>query len=175
MLATILFLAFWVVLGLGLFFIAVRGRLGGARGTPQPQSRGGRKVAWTLLAIVYVGFGVILPVVMLTGNRARASNQIGGIRLSAAEKRGRELFGEHCGVCHTLAGANAIGKVGPNLDILRPPSQLVLNTIANGCLQNPPPNSPQTCLGEGTMPSDLVEGRDAQNVASFVARVAGRE
>jgi hypothetical protein len=174
-LATILFLAFWVVLGLGLFFIAVRGRLGGARGTLPPQSRGGRKVAWTLLAIVYVGFGVILPVVMLTGNRARASNQIGGIRLSAAEKRGRELFGEHCGVCHTLAGANAIGKVGPNLDILRPPSQLVLNTIANGCLQNPPPNSPQTCLGEGTMPSDLVEGRDAQNVASFVARVAGRE
>jgi hypothetical protein len=174
-LATVLFLALWVVLGLALFFVAVRGGLGGARDTLQAQTRAGRKVAWTILAIVYVGFGVVLPFAMLSGNRASANNQIGGIRLTAADKRGRELFGEHCGVCHTLAGANAVGKVGPNLDILRPPSELVMSTIANGCLQNPPANSQQSCLGQGNMPSDLVEGRDAQNVANFVAKVAGRE
>jgi hypothetical protein len=174
-LATVLFLALWVVLGLALFFVAVRGGLGGARDTLQTQTRAGRKVAWTILAIVYVGFGVVLPFAMLSGNRASANNQIGGIRLTAADKRGRELFGEHCGVCHTLAGANAVGKVGPNLDILRPPSELVMSTIANGCLQNPPANSQQSCLGQGNMPSDLVEGRDAQNVANFVAKVAGRE
>ena len=43
MLAVILFLGFWVVLALVLFFVAVRGGLGGARDTLQTQSRGGRR------------------------------------------------------------------------------------------------------------------------------------
>ena len=86
-----------------------------------------------------------------------------------------ELFGQNCGVCHTLAAANGIGKVGPNLDTLKPPQKLVLDTINNGCVQNPPPNSAQACLGEGTMPAQLLQGKDAQDVASFVARVAGKE
>jgi mono/diheme cytochrome c family protein len=174
-LAVILFLGFWVVLGLALFFIAIRGGLGGARAALQTQSRGGRKAVGIIFAIVYVGFGIALPVAFLSGNHAKASAQIGGIKLNAAEKHGRELFGENCAVCHTLAGANAVGKVGPNLDSLKPPESLVLNTIANGCVQNPPPNSPETCLGQGTMPSQLVQGKDAQDVAEFVAKVAGKE
>lgn len=175
MLPVYLFLAFWVVLGLGLFFVAARGGLGGARAALQTQSRGGRRAMGTIFAIVFVVFGVGLPVAFLTGNHAKASGQIGGIKLTAAEKHGRVVFGEQCAVCHTLAAANAIGKVGPNLDMLRPPESLVLNTINNGCLQNPPPNSPETCLGEGTMPANVVQGKDAQDVADFVAKVAGRE
>jgi hypothetical protein len=31
----------------------------------------------------------------------------------------------------------------------------------------------QICLGYGTMPADIVEGRQAQDVAAFVAKVAG--
>jgi mono/diheme cytochrome c family protein len=174
-LAVVLFLAFWVVIALSLFFIAVRGGLGGARAALQTQSRGGRKTVWTIFAVLYIGFGVGLPVAFLTGNHAKASGQVGGIKLSAADKHGRVLFGQNCAVCHTLAAANAVGKVGPNLDMLKPPAQLVLNTIANGCLQNPPPNSPETCLGQGTMPATLLQGRDAQDVAAFVAKVAGRE
>jgi mono/diheme cytochrome c family protein len=174
-LAVVLFLGFWVVLALGLFFIAIRGGLGGARAALQTQSRGGRKAVGITFVIVYVGFGIAVPVAFLSGNHAKASAQIGGIKLNAAEKRGRELFGQNCGVCHTLAGANAVGKVGPNLDSLKPPESLVLNTIANGCVQNPPPNSPETCLGQGTMPSQLVQGKDAQDVAQFVAKVAGKE
>jgi mono/diheme cytochrome c family protein len=174
-LAVIVFIGFWVLLGLGLFFIAARGGPGGARAALQSQSRGGRKAAWAIFAILYLGFGVGLPIAFLTGNHANASGQIGGIKLNAAEMRGRDLFGEHCGVCHTLAGANAVGKVGPNLDTLMPPVSLVENTIANGCLQAPPPKSPQTCLGQGTMPPDLVEGQDATDVAKFVAKVAGKE
>jgi mono/diheme cytochrome c family protein len=174
-LAVVLFLGFWVVLALGLFFIAIRGGLGGARAALQIQSRGGRKAVGITFVIVYVGFGIAVPVAFLSGNHAKASAQIGGIKLNAAEKRGRELFGQNCGVCHTLAGANAVGKVGPNLDSLKPPESLVLNTIANGCVQSPPPNSPETCLGQGTMPSQLVQGKDAQDVAQFVAKVAGKE
>jgi mono/diheme cytochrome c family protein len=174
-LAVIVFLAFWALLAFALFFIAIRGGIGGARAALQTQSRSGRKAVWTIFAILYVGFGVGIPIAFLTGNHAKASNQIGGIKLNAAERRGRDLFGDHCGVCHTLAGANAVGKVGPNLDTLKPPVTLVENTIANGCLQNPPPKSQQTCLGQGTMPPDLVEGRDATDVAQFVAKVAGNE
>ena len=175
MLAIILFLGLWVVLGLGAFFIAIRGGIGGVRATLQTQSRSGRKTAGVIFAILYAGLGIALPYALLTGNHAKASAQIGGIKLSAADKRGRELFGEHCGVCHLLSAASAVGKVGPNLDTLKPPASLVLNTIANGCVQNPPANSPQTCLGQGTMPSQIVEGKDAQDVAAFVAKVAGKE
>jgi mono/diheme cytochrome c family protein len=128
-----------------------------------------------MFVILYVGFGVAIPIILLSGNHANASSQIGGIKLTAGDKHGRELFGQNCAVCHTLAAANAIGKVGPNLDTLKPPAGLVLNTINNGCVQNPPPNSPQACLGQGTMPSQLLAGKDAQDVSNFVAKVAGKE
>jgi hypothetical protein len=145
-LGTALFIVFWALLGLAVFFVAVRGGLGGARATFQTQSPLGRKVFRTIFVIVYIGCGIALPTVFLIGNHANASSQVGGIKLNAAEKQGRELFSQKCGVCHTLAAANAVGKVGPNLDSLQPPEQLVLNTIKNGCLQNPPPGSSQSCL-----------------------------
>jgi mono/diheme cytochrome c family protein len=170
-----LFAAFWVVIGLALFFVAIRGGVGGARAALQTQTRGGRRFVATLIAFVFVGFGVALPLAILTGNHANANSQVGGIKLNPAEKRGRLLFGQHCGVCHTLAAANATGKVGPNLDQLRPPATLIYNTIINGCVQNPPPGSPQACLGYGTMPAGIIQPQDAKDVSAFVAKVAGRE
>jgi mono/diheme cytochrome c family protein len=175
MLATVLFIAFWVLLAFGLVFVAARGGLGGARETLQTQSRPGRKVVGVLFAVLYIGFGVALPIAFLTGNHANASSQVAGARLTKDEKRGRQLFGQVCGMCHTLAEANAVGKVGPNLDQLKPPYSLVINTINNGCLQNAPANSSEQCLGQGVMPAQLLQSRDAENVARFVAKVAGRE
>ncbi|HWK16517.1 MAG TPA: c-type cytochrome [Solirubrobacteraceae bacterium] len=174
MLAVILFLGFWVVLALGLFFVAARGGLGGARNTLQAQSRGGRRAAAVTFAFIFIAFGVVIPAVTLAGNHRNSSKQYAGVSLNASDKRGRELFGEHCGFCHTLAAANAVGKVGPNLDVLQPPQSLVLHTINYGCLQNAPSSDPQTCLGYGTMPAALVQGQDATDVANFVARVAGK-
>lgn len=175
MLPVLLFIAFWVILAFGLVFVAIRGGLGGARATLQTQSRGGRKAAGAIFVVVFIAFGIALPVGLLVGNNSNANGKVGAQKLTVAEKRGRELFGEHCAVCHTLAGANAIGKVGPNLDTLKPPESLVLHTIQNGCLPNASSNSQATCLGQGVMPSDLLEGRDAQDVAKFVAAVAGKE
>ena len=176
MLGVSLLVAFWALLGVAVFVIAIRGGLGGVRTMFQARSRGARKLSGTAWAIIYVAFGVALPLVLLIGNNVNASSRVGGIRLNSAEKRGRELFGQHCGVCHTLAAANAIGKVGPNLDVLRPAESLVLHTIMYGCLQNPPsPSSPQVCLGEGNMPALVLTGQEAQDVAQFVAKVAGRE
>jgi hypothetical protein len=171
-LGVILFALFWVVLGLGLFYFAIRG---GVRGGPPAKARRGGRALRTSFTIVYIAFGIAIPLAILVGNHANASSQVGGIRLNQAQKQGRLLFGQHCGVCHTLAAANTNGKVGPNLDQLRPPASLVYNTINQGCVQNPPPGSPQACLGYGTMPAGVVQPEDAEKVASFVAKVAGRE
>ncbi len=176
MLGTWLFVAFWVLLGLGVFFIAVRGGLGGARATFQVQTYGARRTASTLFVIIYVAFGIALPLLFLIGNHNNANGQVGGNKLTPAMKTGRELFGLHCGVCHTLSAANAVGKVGPNLDVIKPSESLVLHTIENGCLQSPPAgDTSQSCLGEGTMPANIFQGQQATDVAKFVAQVAGRE
>jgi mono/diheme cytochrome c family protein len=176
-LAVLLFAAFWVVLGLGVFFLGIRGgpRAAADSVTPQPGSyRARRALGWTFV-IVYIAFGILIPALFLIGNKNRASAQVGGIKLTQADRHGRELFGLRCGQCHTLAAANAVGKVGPNLDVIQPSYQLTLHTIQNGCVQNPPPGSQQGCLGYGTMPADVVQGTDAQDVSRFVAKVAGKE
>lgn len=173
MLAVVAFVAFWVIVALGLFLLAARGS--GPRAVVTGPSRGGMRSVLTLFVATTVVFGVALPILMLTGNHSNANAQIGGIRLSANEKNGRELFGEHCGVCHTLSGANAVGKVGPNLDLLKPAESVVIHTINNGCLPNAGSSSGQGCLGQGVMPSGIVQGRDAQDVAQFVAKIAGNE
>ncbi len=173
MLAVLLFAAFWLVLGVGVLLLGVRGGRGRAA-AKEPGYRGRRTLGW-VMAIIYIAFGIALPTVILLGNRNNANGQVGGIKLTAAEQRGREIFGEKCSLCHTLAAANAVGKVGPNLDVIQPTEQLVLHTIANGCLQNPPSGSQEACLGEGTMPADVVQGVDATEVAQFVSKVAGNE
>ena len=91
-----------------------------------------------MFTFVLIVFGIGLPAALLIGNHNKANGQVGGIKLTSGEKQGRELFGQHCGVCHTLAAANAVGKVGPNLDTIKPSASLVLHTIDNGCLPNAP-------------------------------------
>ena len=172
MLAVLLFAAFWVVLGVGVFLLGAR--RGPTAHGQEPGWRGRRTLGW-VLAVTYIVFGIALPIIFELGNRNNANAQVGGIPLTAAEKRGREIFGQRCALCHTLAAANAVGQVGPNLDMIQPTEQLVLHTIMYGCLQNPPSGSQEACLGEGTMPADVVQGVDAEDVAKFVSKVAGNE
>ena len=86
--------------------------------------------------------------------------QAGVSDLTPLQKHGRDLFGgaAQCKNCHTLAAASTVATVGPNLDQLRPPYSLVLNTIQTG-----------RANGNGAMAADLVQGKDAQAVAAFVA------
>ena len=176
MLPVAAFIAFWVVVGASVFYVAISGSSRGAPERPRRASPATRRFGVVLFFVIYVGVGIVVPFAVLAGNKANASEQIGGTTLTAAEKRGRVLFGAHCGVCHTLAAANANGKVGPNLDTLKPPASLVLRTINNGCLQKPASTSdPQNCLGQGTMPAQILQGKEAEEVAQFVGRVAGKE
>src|SRR6202011_3228778 len=96
-LAVVLFIAFWVVVAFGLFFVAIRGGLAGAREALHTQSTSGRKVVGVVFALLYIGFGIAMPLAFLTGNHANASKKIGSLSLTPADKHGRELFGEHCG------------------------------------------------------------------------------
>jgi hypothetical protein len=165
MLATAAFLAFWIVVGLALFFIAARGGPRGARATLQSQSRTSRRTATVLFTVFYVAVGVAVPAAILIGNGDSADARVGGmtIKLTKQEQQGREIFGVACANCHTLAAADADGKVGPNLDQLRPPEALTLDAVERGRQR-----------GSGTMPAGIVQGTDAVDVAAFVAAVAGK-
>ena len=165
MLATVAFLAFWVVVGLVLFFIALRGGPRGARATLQSQSRGSRRTAMILFAVFYVAVGIAVPALILVGNDHSADAHVNGttIELTKQEENGRAVFGEYCASCHTLAAADADGKVGPNLDQLQPPKGLVEDAVERGRQR-----------GNGTMPAGIVQGEDVAAVSAFVAAVAGK-
>jgi mono/diheme cytochrome c family protein len=164
------FVIFWLVLGLAVFFVAMRGGPRGARESLHTESKLGQRAVMVVVAVVFA-FGLAVPVLVLAANgQNKASVGVGGVHLNAEQQHGRLLFSEACAVCHTLNGANAVGHVGPNLDI-RLGSQipteagrraLVLNAIAEG-----------RARGLGQMPALLYQGREAESVADFVAAVAG--
>lgn len=83
---------------------------------------------------------------------------------------GKQLFVAKCGSCHTLAHAQTQGTVGPNLDdaFRQDRADGVKSTSIEGLVDYwiRYPNS------QGVMPAMLVKGQDAQDVASYVARVA---
>jgi mono/diheme cytochrome c family protein len=86
--------------------------------------------------------------------------------LSAAQQHGQELFVAHCGACHTLDAAGTIGQVGPNLDDIAITEADVLHAIRTGGGRHA---KGQEAGPSGNMPRNLVTGKDAQDVASFVA------
>ena len=160
---TLVFVAIWVVLGLGLVLVAMSGGPGGALARLQSQSRTGRKVAVVAFLLSVVVLGVGIPAVVIAEVNDRNDIPEAGVsNLTAQEKLGRELFGRRCSVCHTLEAANAVAQVGPNLDDVRPGKALVLDAIEKGRAQ-----------GNGQMAANLYTGADAEAVAAFVAKAVG--
>src|SRR5579863_7283623 len=155
-------------------YLASRGGFAGLSSFLVSTNRATGRLLNTTLVFVYIGFGVAVPLIFIMGNHNNSNAKVAGIQLTAAEQSGRELFADHCAVCHTLASDNAVGKTGPNLDVLRPTEAQVLHTIQNGCLQQPTnPSAPTNCLAYGTMPANVVTGQQAVDVAKFVAAIAG--
>ncbi|ADB52661.1 c-type cytochrome [Conexibacter woesei] len=165
MLATVAFLAFWILVGLALFFIAMRRGPRGKHVAAEGEGRGSRRAILTSFLVFYVAVGIAVPALLITGNEDNADAHVGGtqISLTKQEVKGRELFGQRCANCHVLAAAESEGPVGPNLDQLRPPAELVYDAIVRGRQR-----------GGGTMPAGLLEGSQAEDVAAFVAATAGR-
>jgi mono/diheme cytochrome c family protein len=166
----IVFVIFWALLGVGVFFVAMRGGPSGARRALHTEAKPGQRLV-TLGVIVLFAFGLIVPAIVLAFNgEHKASVASGGIRLTAEQQKGRELFARSCAVCHTLSATKSVGRVGPDLDtrvgvdIATPAGRkaLVLGAIAEG-----------RARGLGQMPALLYQGKEAEAVASFVAAVAG--
>jgi mono/diheme cytochrome c family protein len=144
------------------------------------ETRSGRRLFAVGIALLLV-VGLAVPALVLAFNgEHKASVATGGVHLNAEQQRGRQLFSEGCAVCHTLAAAKAVGRIGPNLDVRvgesipTPPGAtgaaehaskaraLVENAVAEG-----------RARGLGQMPAGLYVGKEAHEVASFVAAVAG--
>jgi mono/diheme cytochrome c family protein len=161
---------FWALLGLAVFFIAMRGGPGGARQALHTQNKAGHRIV-TLVIVILIAFGITVPAIVLAFNaRHKASVAVSGIHLDASQVKGRELFAKSCAVCHTLAATKSVGRVGPNLDVrvgddIATPAgrkALVLSAIQEG-----------RARGLGQMPALLYQGKEAEQVADFVAKVAG--
>jgi mono/diheme cytochrome c family protein len=154
----------FVALGLSVLFVALSGGPSGARKRMASQSRRTRRIALFnfVVAVLVLGLGIPAAVIATVEGRndipeANVSN------LTAAEERGRKLFGQRCANCHTLKASNAVAQVGPSLDTRRPNKVLVLDAIRKG-----------RAAGNGQMAADLVEGKDADDVAAYVAKAVGQ-
>lgn len=159
--AALLFLSFFVALGLGVVLVAMRG---GPRGVRDTLARGRTQrlhVAEFAIVAAMILFGLVVPGIIVTGDQASAGP--GGEKLSADLKQGREQFNAKCATCHTLADANAVGRVGPDLDVLSPTKGLTIDAIKNG-----------RARGTGQMPAQLLDGEDAEHVAEYLEEVSGR-
>jgi mono/diheme cytochrome c family protein len=161
----------WALLGLSVFFIAMRGGPRGARQALHTDSRAGQRLV-TLGIVLLFAFGLLVPALVLAFNGDnKASVAVGGLHLNAQQQRGRDLFARSCAVCHTLSAVKSVGRIGPNLDVrvgddIATPAgrkALVLSAISEG-----------RARGLGQMPAQLYQGREAEEVAEFVAAVAGR-
>jgi mono/diheme cytochrome c family protein len=162
--AVLAFTFLFVALGLSVLFVGLSGGPSGARRRMASQSKRTRRIALInfLLAVLILGLGIPAAVIATVEDRndipeANVSN------LTAAEKRGRQLFGQRCRTCHTLKASNAVAQVGPNLDTLMPNKAIVLDAIHKG-----------RARGNGQMAADLVQGEDADDVAAYVAKAVGK-
>jgi mono/diheme cytochrome c family protein len=163
---TVVFILFFLALGLSVVLIAMRS--GRAPAGSRRESRGARR-AWSVgigLVILVIGLG--LPVLVLaTNHHGHAKRGPGGVDLTTAEVKGRAMFATTCSTCHTLDGSNSVGRVGPDLDALvvgvQNKKAFVLDAIKNG-----------RANGNGNMPAGLFYGPEANEVAAYVAAVAGR-
>jgi cytochrome c len=92
-------------------------------------------------------------------------------REGADTSNGKQLFAQKCGSCHALQDAATISQVGPSLDAAFGRARqegFDESTIFRVTLD-------QIDLAAPPMPSDLVEGQDAVDVAAYIALVAGKQ
>ncbi len=131
-------------------------------------SRSRRRIAPSRLGIIVAG---VAGALVLAGC---------DVNEDANVDRGRALFQQKCGTCHTLAQAGTSANIGPNLDAAFAQARAdgMDNDTIEGVVQTQI-ESPRV-IEEGVqnydrvfMPAELVTGQDAEDVATYVGSVAG--
>ena len=103
---------------------------------------------------------------------------VGTVAAGNADKaHGKQLFQDNCASCHTLAEAKAQGKIGPDLDAsFRPDRKQGFEESTIRQVVADQIRFPGNYGTEGpTMPKNLVKGSDVDDVAAYVAYVAGQK
>lgn len=95
---------------------------------------------------------------------------------SADTARGRVLFKQKCGECHTLAQAGTTAQIGPNLDDAFASAREAgeegetIEGVVKAQVEYPRPNNGNPAV---SMPADVVTGQDLDDVAAYVGEWAG--
>lgn len=90
--------------------------------------------------------------------------------------RGRTIFIESCGACHAMAEAGTSSTVGPDMDhSFSAAREAGMNdeTIKGVVIPQVRFPRPMTDNPTVSMPADIVEGRDLEDVATYIGRYAG--
>jgi mono/diheme cytochrome c family protein len=96
---------------------------------------------------------------------------------SADVERGRMLFIENCGQCHSLAQAGTKSHTGPDLDLAFAAARAVgqdsdtVEGVVDNQIDNP--HSAYIDSSPVPMPPDIVSGQDRTDVAGYVGEWAG--
>ena len=135
------------------------------------------KKTFVIFGLLVIFLAVLIPWLAFRsdGDAARGAQEI-----PSGLKEGQDLFQTNCGTCHTLYAAGTDGNFAPDLDELLAPSgppegegskeaidqtkKRVLNAIENGV---------DSTTTAGRMPSGILNGEQAEEVAEFVATTAG--
>ena len=111
--------------------------------------------------------------VMVTALGAAALSGCGGTSVPNAATvdvaNGKKLFIATCGSCHTLADAGTTGTIGPDLDSAYAGDRIIgMKDSSFEALVRQ-----QIDLADPPMPRHLLKGSEADDVAAYVAKVAG--
>lgn len=111
-----------------------------------------------------VGAGLACAAVL-----AAAGCGTGGLVEAGDSGNGKALFVQRCGSCHTLADAGTSGKIGPNLDdaFAFNRDQGFKESTFRQVVEK------QIFYPVKPMPANLAKGKDATDIATYVAKVAG--
>ena len=95
---------------------------------------------------------------------------------STDEERGRVLFVQKCGTCHSMAQAGTTAQIGPDLDDAFAAAREVgqnsatVEGVVAAQIESPRPVNGDPAV---SMPADIVEGQDLHDVAAYVGMYAG--
>jgi mono/diheme cytochrome c family protein len=118
----------------------------------------------------------IRPLLVLAALAAVALPASGCGTSTADPERGRILFVEKCGNCHTMAQAGTAGQQGPDLDGAFASAREAgensdtVEGIVKAQVEFPRPSNDNPAV---SMPADIVTGQDLEDVAAYVGLYAG--
>jgi mono/diheme cytochrome c family protein len=119
---------------------------------------------------------LIVPLLALVALSSLAVVSSGCGTTTADTARGRVLFKQKCGVCHTLAQAGTTAQVGPNLDDAFASAREAgeegetIEGVVKAQVEYPRPSNGNSAV---SMPADVVTGQDLDDVAAYVGEWAG--